>query len=99
MRSKFKGVEMVFVKKKNAWEAELQKIEKQEERFLNKRADKKETHLNRFLSEKVPRKLQETFNTAFTKAFTLIFDKGIGVIEKTYNRENMEKNFQRYLKV
>ena len=85
---------MVFVKKKNPWEAELQKIEKQEERFLNKRADKKETYLNQFLSEKVPGKLQETLNTAFTKAFTLIFEKGTGVIEKTYNRENMEKNFQ-----
>ena len=94
MRSKFKGVEMIFVKKKDLWETELQKIEKQEERFLNKRADKKETHLNQFLSEKIPGKVQETLNTAFAKAFTLIFEKGTGVIEKTYNRENMEKNFE-----
>lgn len=85
---------MIHVKKKDPWEVEIQKLNKQEERFLKKRADKKETHLNQFLSEKVPRKLQETFNTAFTKAFTLIFEKGTGVIEKTYNRENMEKNFQ-----
>ena len=86
---------MVFVKKKDPRKAEIQIINKQEERFLKKRADKKETHLNQFLSEKVPRKLQETFNTAFTKAFTLIFEKGTGVIEKTYNRENMEKNFEK----
>lgn len=85
---------MIHVKKKDPWKVEIQKLNKQEERFLKKRADKKETHLNQFLSEKVPRKLQETFNTAFTKAFTLIFEKGTGVIEKTYNRENMEKNFQ-----
>lgn len=85
---------MAFKKKKDPWEAEIQKLNKQEERFLKKRADKKETHLNQFLSEKVPEKLQKTLDTAFTKAFALFFEKGTGVIEKTYNRENMEKNFQ-----
>lgn len=40
----------------------------------------------RFLTpeEKVPQKLQETLYAAFAKAFTLIFQKGSSVIEKTY---------------
>lgn len=31
---------------------------------------------------------------AFVKAFTLIFEKGTSVIEKTYNREDLERTYQ-----
>ena len=42
------------------------------------------------LADKVPEKLQATLDTAFAKAFETIFAKGTGVIEKTYNREELE---------
>ena len=50
----------------------------------------------RFLTpeEKVPQKLQETLDAAFAKAFTLIFQKGSSVIEKTYQKDEFEKNYQ-----
>lgn len=85
---------MSFIQKKDPWEVQLQKLNKQEEVFLKKRADKKETYLNQLLAEKVPDKLQETLDAAFAKAFTLIFEKGTGIIEKTYKKDEMEKNHQ-----
>ena len=85
---------MSFIQRKNLWEVQLQKLNKQEEKFLKKRADKKETYLNQLLAEKVPDKLQETLDAAFAKAFTLIFEKGTGIIEKTYKKDDIEKNYQ-----
>lgn len=84
---------MGLFQKKTALEREWERLEKQEARFLSLRAAKQETRLNRILEEKVPEKLQNTLNAAFAKAFSLIFDKGTSVIEKTYNREEMEKDF------
>ena len=69
------------------WEALLKK----EQRLLEKRKEKKETALNRLLAEKVPEKLQHTLDIAFEKAFHLIFEKGTGIIEKTYHKEELEK--------
>ena len=76
---------MGLFQKKTALEREWVRLEKQEARFLSLRAAKQETRLNRMLEEKVPEKLQDTLNTAFAKAFSLIFEKGTSVIEKTYN--------------
>ena len=80
--------------RKSPWLKELEKVEKKEEAFLSKRADKKETYLNNLLANKVPEKLQSTLDAAFAKAFRMIFEKGTAVIEKTYNKEAREQNFQ-----
>lgn len=60
---------------------------KKERRFLKERAEKKDSFLNRQLEKVVPQKLQSTLDSAFAKAFGLIFDKGTKVIEKTYDKE------------
>lgn len=85
---------MAFAQRKSLREAEIQRLEKQENRFLKKRKDKKDTYLEQLISEKVPEKLQEKLDAAFAKAFTLIFEKGTSVIEKTYNREELERTYQ-----
>lgn len=54
----------------------------------------KESILNQKLEEKIPPKLQKTLDTAFAKAFALIFEKGTGVIEKTYQRTKLEQDYQ-----
>lgn len=79
---------------KNPVEAELKKLEKQEEKFLYKRMEKKESYLNQLLAEKVPDKMQEKLDTAFAKAFQLIFSKGTGVIEKTYDKAKLADEFE-----
>ena len=45
------------------------------------------------LAKKIPANLQNTLDTAFSKAFRLVFEKGTGVIEKTYNKDEMKKKY------
>lgn len=79
--------------RKTPVEAELSKVIKQEQKFLEKRRDKKESQLNQLLEEKVPDNMQEKLDAAFAKAFELIFKKGTGVIEMTYNKDKKESSF------
>lgn len=72
------------------WQKEWNALIKQERRYLENRLEKKDTKLNTLLAEKVPEKLQNTLNAAFAKAFETIFEKGSGIIEKTYKREELE---------
>ena len=81
-------------RKKSAFEVEWKKLLKKEEKFLKERREKKDSILNRKLSEVVPVKLQDTLDKAFAKAFGMIFEKGTGIIEKTYKKEELEKTFK-----
>lgn len=83
-----------FFRKVSPMEREWANLIQQEEQFLSRRVEKKESFLNQKLQEKVPEKLQSTLELAFGKAFSLIFDKGTDIIEKTYNRDEMEKTYQ-----
>lgn len=77
-----------------AWQKEWNRLIKREHAYLNRGAVKKTSALNKLLAEKVPPKLQDTLNLAFSKAFRLIFEKGTGVIEKTYPREDAQRQFK-----
>ena len=81
-------------KKQTPLEKEWAKVEKQEQSYLQKHAEKKESKLNQLLENKVPAELQGTLDTTFAKAFKLVFEKGLGVIEKTYKKEQLEKSYQ-----
>lgn len=83
-----------YMGRKTPIQKEWKKLEKLEEKLLEKRLRKQDSLLNQKLQEKIPEKLQDTLATAFEKAFTVIFNKGTGIIEKTYCRENIEKNYQ-----
>lgn len=80
--------------RKSPLQKEWDTLCKKEQAFLGRRRKKKETALNQLLAEKVPEKLQHTLDLAFEKAFSLVFEKGTGVIEKTYNKDAMEKEFR-----
>lgn len=84
---------MLFFKKKTPYEKELAAVLKKERRFLESRKDRKQSLINRKLEQLVPAKLQETLDSAFAKAFGLIFEKGTKVIEKTYDRKSLEIDF------
>ena len=75
---------MGMFSKKSPIEKEWEKLLKDESRFMEGRTKKNASFLNRKLEEVVPEKLQGTLDAAFAKAFGLIFEKGTGVIEKTY---------------
>jgi hypothetical protein len=75
-------------------EKEWETLRKKEARFFKSRLNKKDSVLNRALEEKVPEALQGKLDVAFWKAFTLVFEKGTEVIEKTYKKEELEQQFQ-----
>ena len=75
--------------KKTPKEKEWKKLEKKENLLLARKAEKRDARLNQILQDKVPEKLQSTLDAAFAKAFTVIFEKGTGVIEKTYYMKNI----------
>lgn len=71
------------------WKQKLRiyKIKRKERHYLQKYARKKEPWIEQKFAQKVPEKLQSTLESAFIKAFDLIFSKGIFWIEKTYKKE------------
>lgn len=78
---------------KSALEKEWTKLEKDEYAFLDKNMHKEDSKLNQFLEAKVPAGLQKTLDDAFAKAFQLIFEKGADIIEKSYKKDEIEKDY------
>lgn len=87
-------MELFGWKRKTPFQKEWDALCKKEQAFLDRRETKKESALNRLLAEKVPEKLQRTLDAAFEKAFFLIFEKGGGIIEKTYNRDALKDAYK-----
>ena len=73
---------------------EYRKACAQELKFLEKRRDKKDSGLSAMLADKVPAGLQSALDKAFEKSFSLIFEKGTGIIEKSYDKEKTRQSFQ-----
>ena len=81
--------------RQNRWEKEWTALEKKEARYLMRRREEKTpSAFQQKLEEKIPEKLEETLNTAFIKAFDLVFEKGTGLIEKTYNKDQQKTDYQ-----
>lgn len=85
---------MNLFKKMTPWEKEWRALEKREQQYLDKKKAKKISALNQLLEDKVPPNLQGRLDTAFSKAFGLVFEKGTGIIEKTYKKQQMEEDYQ-----
>ena len=85
--------EMIF-QKKSPKDKEWELLLKQEDKMLKKRENKKESQINKLLEDKVPEKLQSTLNAAFRKAFEIVFSKGSGIIEKTYDKEKYDFEYE-----
>lgn len=77
-----------------ACEKELKYIQKQE-RKLQKQALASEKTWKKAIEDVIPEKIYVNLRAGFATAFTIIFDKGLEVIEKTYNRENLIKDFEK----
>ncbi|MBQ2880628.1 MAG: EcsC family protein [Clostridia bacterium] len=71
---------------------EIQKINKSEMK-LQKSAAAETPKYKETLKSKIPPKILTTLEKAFFKAFELIFEKGIGIIEKGYNKEDIDQDF------
>lgn len=80
--------------RKNHIEKEWVQLQKAEQAFLNRNIPVRASGWQEKIARHVPQKLEETLNTAFFKAFEMMFDKGTGIIEKTYQREKKEQNYK-----
>ena len=86
--------DMVWWKKRSAWERELKAVLKAEEAFRNRQLSGRESILNRVLTDKVPPKLDEKLRQAFYGAFSFLFANGTGMIEKMYGSEAAERQYK-----
>jgi len=73
---------------------QLKYIEKQEQKILNQKENtfikSKITPVMDLIQDKLPDKLKTTLDTAFYKGFQLVFEKGNTYIEKTYNKNKIQ---------
>ena len=76
-----------------ACEKELKYIAKQE-RKLQKQAMNSGSSWKSALEGLIPEKIYINLRAAFATAFNLIFEKGIDVIEKTYSKDRLMKDFE-----
>lgn len=80
-------------KLEKACKKELMATEKKELK-LKKQAEKDLPKWKQVLSAKVPEKAIAALETAFSKAFSIVFEKGIPVIDKTYDKKELMLNHQ-----
>lgn len=79
---------------RNAIKKELQKVKKQEARFLYRASSNEGSYIQSLVNRIIPKKLNSKLNAAFGKAFSLIFSKGRIVIKKTYSEKRMKMTFE-----
>lgn len=79
--------------KQNLWEQEWDDLVKQEAEYVEKNKQPRVNALAK-LQRFVPDGLQSKLDAAFNKAFQLIFEKGTGVIEKTYDKQRRQDDYQ-----
>lgn len=73
-------------------EKEMLRLSRTEER-LRRRAHKDSIKWKAELEAKIPEKVLISLQAVFKKAFEIIFDKGTEIIEKTYKKEEIQKDF------
>lgn len=61
------------------------------EAMLHRQARKEPADWKQKLSDKVPEKVRVSLQSAFGKAFSIVFEKGTSVITKTYNQDALEQ--------
>lgn len=81
-------------KKRVAIRKEQDSIRRKEKR-LEKAANRKEgPGPGGCLKEKIPEKVCAALELAFCKAFFMIFEKGTGIIERSYNKESLGEDYE-----
>jgi hypothetical protein len=77
-----------------SWENEWRLENLKEESFLTKHIMDKTPKWVNFVRKKVPTSLQRTLESAFGKAFFMVFQKGTGLIEKTYRKDEQKSIYK-----
>lgn len=85
------------IKKVRIIQKQLQNIAKKEKKILNKKELKflseKISPVQEKVESKIPKKLQSTLENAFETSFKVVFEKGVGIIEKSYSKDEKHISF------
>lgn len=79
---------------RKAIEKEIKIMEKQEASLRQAAGRTAAPQWKLALAEKVPDKVYDNLQKAFCKAFCLIFEKGTGVIERTYDKDSIVEDYE-----
>ena len=79
--------------RETALQKELLAVEKQETKMEQAALKAKPASWKKELENRIPEKVYTGLESAFCKGFGLIFDKGRTLIEKSYNKENVQDNY------
>lgn len=78
---------------KIAIQKELQLVQKQENRLERVALQAKPVTWKTGLESKIPEKIYAGLESAFCKAFALVFNQGLKIIEKSYNKETIQADY------
>ena len=76
----------------HALKKELESANRKEAQ-LHRQAGKSESFYKDWVQEKVPKGLYDTLQRAFSKAFYAVFKNGIGIIEQSYDKEELAADY------
>lgn len=79
-------------KRSKALQKELLAVEKQEKKLQKAFVKAKNPAWKAALEEKIPAKVYTGLESTFCKGFSLVFNQGRGIIEKSYSKENLQNN-------
>ena len=71
----------------------LARLQKQEMRIAAK-YEKAKPSVFASVQNKIPDGLRDKLELAFRKGFQLVFEKGSGLIDKTYNAESLQREYE-----
>ena len=79
-------------KREKALQKELRAVEKQEKKMQKAFVRARQPAWKTALGDKIPQKVYTGLESTFCKGFSLVFNQGRGLIEKSYNKENLQNN-------
>ncbi len=79
-------------KREKALKKEFKAIEKKEAKIQRSFVNAKQPAWKTALGDKIPQKVYAGLESTFCKGFSLVFNQGRGLIEKSYNKENLKDN-------
>ena len=77
-----------------ALQKELEQLEKRERRLERSAGNQEPPEWKKALETKVPEKVRVSLEKAFCKAFSVVFQHGNTLIEKTYDKEELQKDHE-----
>ena len=79
-------------KREKALKKELGAVEKKEKKLQQAFVKAKQPAWKTAVGDKIPQKIYTGLESTFCKGFSLVFNQGRGIIEKSYNKENLKND-------